>query len=285
VFLGSGLGEESERLNQAFVDLLGGIAVLAQLPIPGTAYSRALKGTAYLRNWLAQNVDVRKHSEAGDIFTSLVHLAEDPANEMSVEDIVSHTLLIWFAAHDTTTSSLCSIMSMLGQHPEWQEQVRRELLALDEGGLGFDACGELDVTDRVFRETLRHIPPVTMVPRRSIDAFEYRGFEIPANTAVAVMVDYIHHSEQYWSNPHQFDPDRFLPGRAEHKNHPFQWIPFGGGAHKCLGFKFADMQVKVFLYHLLRNYRIETLRGPDAGTRYVPIPLPSDRLPLKLLPL
>ncbi|NNL11474.1 MAG: cytochrome P450 [Pseudomonadales bacterium] len=285
VFLGSELGRESDKLNQSFVDMLGGIAVILQLRIPGTAYNRAVQGTQYLRNWLARSVGARKQSDSQDIFTSLCHLAEDPANELSVEDIVSHTLLIWFAAHDTTTSSLCSMMTMLGEHPEWQEEVRRELLALDDGGIGFDQTADLDITDRVFRETLRQIPPVLMIPRRAIDAFEYRGFQIPANSAVAVLVDHIHHSEQYWSNPGEFDPDRWLPQRAEHKKHPFQWIPFGGGAHKCLGFKFADMQVKVFLYHLLRNYRIETLREPGAGTRYVPIPLPNDQLPVRLLPL
>ncbi|MGB5325391.1 MAG: cytochrome P450 [Pseudomonadales bacterium] len=285
VFLGSSLGDESGRLNQAFIDLLGGITVIFRLRIPGSAFARAMEGTAYLRTWLASHVEERKQSEAEDIFTSLCHLSADPDNELTVDDIVAHTLLIWFAAHDTTTSSLCSIMATLGEHPEWQETVRTELLALADGGIGFDQTGELDVTDRVFRETLRCTPPVMMVPRRAIDAFEYRGMHFPANTAIGVLIDRIHHSEQYWSNPDHFDPDRFLPERAEHKKHPFQWIPFGGGAHKCLGFKFADMQVKVFLYHLLRNYRIETNRGAESSTRYLPIPLPDDQLPLTLHPL
>lgn len=285
VFLGSDLGEESERLNRAFVDLVGGVAVIFRTQIPGTNFDRAIKGTALLRSWLASQVEARKNSEAEDIFTSLCHLSEDPENQLDVEDIISHTLLIWFAAHDTTTSSLCSIMAMLGEHPEWQEEVRRELLALGDGGIDFATTGELDVTDRVFRETLRHVPPVMMVPRRAIEEFEYGGMRIPANAAVAVLIDHIHHSEDYWSNPMSFDPDRFSPERAEHKRHPFQWIPFGGGAHKCLGFKFADMQVKVFLYHLLRNYRVETQRVAGKGTRYVPIPLPRDRLPLTLRPL
>src|SRR5262249_23641500 len=67
--------------------------------------------------------------------------------------------------------------------------------------------------------------------------------------------------EQWWTHPDAFDPERFSPARAEHKRHPFAWIPFGGGAHMCLGLHFAEMQVKAVLHPLLRACRIGVAPG------------------------
>ncbi|MDG2080065.1 MAG: cytochrome P450 [Pseudomonadales bacterium] len=282
VFLGAELGEESKKLNQAFVDLIGGIVIFIHKRIPGTKFDRAMRGSEYLKNWLHERIDERRNSSATDIFTSLCHLADDPENGMSAEDVVGHTLLILFAAHDTTTSTLSTMMAVMAEHPQWQEAVREEMLAVEGDSLSFQQVAALPVTDRVFRETLRCFPAVFMIPRRSIRAFEYQGHKIPANTLIHVGVDQIHRSEKYWSKPDQFDPDRWLPERAENKGHPFQWIPFGGGAHKCLGFKFADMQVKIFLFHLLRNYKIEAKKGKKFSVDLLPIPLPSDKLPVTM---
>jgi len=176
------------------------------------------------------------------------------------------------------------MMTMLCEHPQWQQAMRAELQAIDSETLSFAQVAELDICDRVFRETLRLFPAVYLIPRRSINAFEFKGQKIPANTLIHIPVDHIHRSSQYWTEPDKFDPDRWLPERAEHRGHPFQWFPFGGGAHKCLGFKFADMQVKIFLFHLLRNYEVKA-SGPGENKfaiNTLPMPLPAGQLPVKI---
>ena len=79
-----------------------------------------------------------------------------------------------------------------------------------------------------------------------------------------------------------FDPDRFAPERAEHKRNSHQWIPFGGGAHKCIGLNFAEIQVKLFLYHLLKNYRVGIPKGYEMKCRQVPLNFPVDDLNVTL---
>ena len=88
--------------------------------------------------------------------------------------------------------------------------------------------------------------------------------------------------EAWWSNPHAFDPDRFV--RQEHKQHSFLWAPFGGGAHKCIGLHFADMLYKCVLARVLLKYRFSFAK-PDQypGTiQHFPFAKPRDNLPLVL---
>ena len=70
--------------------------------------------------------------------------------------------------------------------------------------------------------------------------------------------------EEYWNKPNEFDPDRFGPQRAEHKTHFFQYIPFGGGPHKCAGNAFALMQLKSIFAALLPRYEFELVDVPES---------------------
>jgi cytochrome P450 len=77
---------------------------------------------------------------------------------------------------------------------------------------------------------------------------------------------------------------RFTPEqvRARHK---YAWVPFGGGAHMCLGLHFAYMQVKILLAQLLQRYRIEVEAGYNPDWQDWPIPQPKDGLKVKFKPL
>jgi sterol 14-demethylase len=55
-------------------------------------------------------------------------------------------------------------------------------------------------------------------------------------------------------DPECFDPDRFAPPREEDAKHPWAYVPFGGGRHRCLGANFAMMQQKAIFSVLLRQF-------------------------------
>jgi cytochrome P450 len=97
---------------------------------------------------------------------------------------------------------------------------------------------------------------------------------------VGINIHWTHHSEEYWDNPHSFDPMRFTPDKVKAR-HKYAWVPFGGGAHMCLGLHFAYMQIKVLMAQLLQQYRIEpTSGGADYKPEWQawPIPQPKDGL-------
>ena len=148
--------------------------------------------------------------------------------------------------------------------------------------LTHDELDNMADTALVIQEALRMYPPLVMMPRYALREFEFNGHRIPANTACVISPLFTHYMEEYWSNPCKFDPERFSPGRAEDKKHFFQYIPFGGGAHKCLGLHFAQVQGKIFLYHFLRRYRVAKEAGQRFKYNNVPLTFPTNGLPLKI---
>ncbi|HKY91893.1 MAG TPA: cytochrome P450, partial [Nevskiaceae bacterium] len=145
----------------------------------------------------------------------------------------------------------------------------------------YEDLDRLEPIEWVLRESLRLYPPLTIIMRRAIDDFEIHGYRIPAKTAVGLFPVLTGRLEQWWSSPDAFDPERFSPARAEHKRHPFAWVPFGGGAHMCLGLHFAEMQVKAVLHPLLRSCRIGVAPGYTMPYQLAPIARPKDGLPIR----
>lgn len=52
-----------------------------------------------------------------------------------------------------------------------------------------------------------------------------------------------------FTNPEEFDPERYAPGREEDKAQPFSHTTFGGGRHGCMGETFAYLQVPTEVVH------------------------------------
>lgn len=94
-----------------------------------------------------------------------------------------------------------------------------------------------------------------------------------------------HQMPEWWSDPQRFDPDRFAPGRAEQERHPYPFVPFGGGAHVCIGYRFAELQIRAILHQLVRRYRWSIAPGYVMPERQAPIAKPRDGLPLRLVRL
>lgn len=281
IFLGAELGEESDLLNKAFIDLIQGIIAIFRVNLPGFAWHQSQRGKRVLTTWLNEQFESRLTSNKTDFFTSLCKASQDPEHAMSKQEVIEHTLLLLFAAHDTTTSTLSAMFSLLSKHPQWQDKLREECQSLSGDSLEFADMAKLPQCEVVFKETLRLYPPIYMIPRRSIRAFEYGGYTIPANTEVNLHPALIHRNPAYWNNPDEFHPERWFD-EAEYKKHPYQWIPFGAGAHKCLGFRFAEMQSKIFMFHFFRHYQMTTDPERKHQMELLPVPVPKDELPMEI---
>jgi cytochrome P450 len=188
------------------------------------------------------------------------------------------------AAHDTITSSATSLVMLLARNPEWQERLREEVAALDTALPLTEQLDRLVLTEYAFKESLRMMPPVPSIPRRALKDFSFGGYDIPAGTNVGVGITYTHRMAEHWPDPDRFDPLRFTP-EASKGRHRFAWVPFGGGAHMCIGLHFATMQMRLLIAHLLTRYRIEAAAGSGDAWQVFPIPRPKDGLPVTFVPL
>jgi cytochrome P450 len=279
-FLGMELGDEAARVNTAFVDEVQASVAPIRRPWPGTLMRRGVAGRKYLIDLFEREVPKRRGAGGQDFFSHFCRATDEAGQPLSAAAIADHMNFLMMAAHDTITSSATSLLMMLGRNPEWQERLAAEVATLDgEYPAGLDQLVE---TEWAFKEALRMVPPVPSLPRRALREFEFGGYTIPAGSQVGISVGSTHYDPEHWPDPERFDPLRFTP-EASRGRHRFAWVPFGGGAHMCIGLHFATMQIRLLVAHLLKEHRIAL--EPDAGEKWqwFPIPRPKDGLPLRLV--
>jgi cytochrome P450 len=283
-FLGVPWGPEAREINRAFMDMVLAAVSVVRKPLPFTQMRRGVKGRAYMSAYFGREIPKRRGKQADDIFTQIVNAEDENGKLLTDQEIIDHMNFLMMAAHDTLTSSLSSLVYYLGKNPDWQEKLREEVdgVAARHGGrLTYDALSELELCEMAFKEALRLVPPVPMIPRRALRDFEFMGYRIPAGAGVGVNPMYTHMMPEHWPEPERFDPLRFTTQMSANR-HKYAWVPFGGGAHMCLGLHFAYMQAKAFLFRLLSERRIELPEGYVAEFAMVPIPRPKDGLPVRL---
>ena len=287
-FMGLPLGPESSRINQAFVDMVAASIGVVRKPLPFTKMGRGVAGRKFLVAYFTAEA-LRRRAEGGgqDMFSQFATATREDGSLLPVDQVVDHMIFLMMAAHDTITSSATALVWQLAQHPQWQEQLRAEILAVTGGAgrpLGYDDLGKLELTEMAFKESLRLIPPVPSLPRRALREFTFQGFRIPAGTGVGINPATVHMMEEFWPDPYKFDPLRFTPEQAAGR-HKYAWVPFGGGAHMCLGLHFAYMQIKLLMAQILSRYQIEIAPGYAPEWQPWPIPKPKDGLKVTFKPL
>ena len=151
------------------------------------------------------------------------------------------------------------------------DQAKQVKLAI----LDIDGVGRLDYLGLVIKETLRLYPPIHVGNRRADEDLALCGYRIPAGTRVMYSIYLSHRDPDHWSEPEKFDPDRFRH-EAEEDRPPFTYVPFGGGPRNCIGAAFAQVESKVVLARLLREWDLELLNGkqihPHMGATLEPRP-------------
>ncbi|AXK43367.1 cytochrome P450 [Erythrobacter aureus] len=288
-FIGIPWGPEADRINRAFIDMVQASVAPVRRPLPFTQMKKGVDGRAFLVDYFTKETRRRRAEGGGqDMFSQFATAEYEDGSLMPVDEVVDHMNFLMMAAHDTITSSATSLLWLLAKHPEWQDKLRAEVESVTGGvdadgrvrDLAYEDLGKLELTEMAFKEALRFIPPVPSMPRRALRDFEYGGYRIPAGTPVGINIHWTHHSEDYWDEPEKFDPMRFTPEKVKAR-HKYAWVPFGGGAHMCLGLHFAYMQVKILMAQLLPRYRVE-LVGGDPEWQAWPIPKPKDGLKIAL---
>jgi hypothetical protein len=172
-FLGGELGPEVEAVKRAFVAMVAASISVIRAPLPGTRFSRGVRGRALLADYFNRQIPLRRERGGGDLFSQLCRATWEDGTLLSNADIVGHMNFLMMAAHDTLTSSLTSFIDRLAANPDWQEKLRAEHrglgLAPDEP-LPYDRLDELALTEMAFKEALRLMPPVPSIPRRALRA-------------------------------------------------------------------------------------------------------------------
>lgn len=283
VFFGLDFSKDLEKINKAIIEVVKASTVVLPYAIPFSTYWYGLRARKTLEKYFHALILEKRKNPSKDMLGALCMAKNEEGEQLSNKEIVDHLIFILMASHDTTASTMSSLFYELAVNPAWQEKLRAESQSFyAQYELTYQNLDHLTWMDLAIKETLRMHPPLILIPRFTTQDMEYNGIKIPAHTRIMVYLNQTHYSNEIWENPESFHPERFSENVSEHKKCPHAYMPFGGGKHFCLGFGFAEMQMKMVMSKILTHYRWELIPGYKAGYKPVPIQEPLKGLPVKI---
>lgn len=282
VFMGGRGKSESDAINEAFVATVRAASSIVRVPLPGTRFRAGVRGRRLLEDYFARHLPDARGGDTDDLFAALCQASTPEGERFSDDDVINHMIFLMMAAHDTSTITTTAVAYFLAKHPEWQEAAAAEADAIGDGLPDIEALDRMEVIDLVLKESLRLLAPVPLVMRKTVRDAAIDGYHIPADTMCAVTPAVNHFDRAIWRDPDRFDPSRFDEPRREDQAHRFGWVPFGGGAHKCIGMQFGTLEVKAILHRMLRTYTWTVPSGYDIRWDTTSLTIPVDGLPLNL---
>jgi cytochrome P450 len=290
IFMGHEPGSDHDlvtRIKRAYETTTRAGGAIIRTPVPPFKWWRGLQARKVLEDYFVERVKEKRGTDGTDMLTVLCQIADEDGNSFSDTDIVNHMIFLMMAAHDTSSSTMTTMAYHLAANPEWQDKLREEGDRLiGDGPLDFDTLDKLEMFDLVIKESLRMMTPLPFNVRRAVRDTSIQGHFVAAGTNICLWPGMNHLLPELWTDPEKFDPERFAEPRSEHKRHRYAFTPFGGGAHKCIGLVFGQLEIKAVMHRVLQNYRLEL---PHPGYKpkydYAGMPIPLDGMNIVLRPV
>ena len=217
---------------------------------------------------LMEYIKARRQQEPGnDLLQTLMDARYSDGEGMSDELVLSESMQLLVAGHETSSNGLSWLLYLLSSRPDCLERVRQEFDSiLGDAPLSFGDVPRFEFTTQVIQEGLRLYPPFWMIDREAVADDRVGDIAIPAGSTVIVYVYGAHHAPGYWESPENFDPERFIKG-SEKLRTPFTYLPFGGGPRVCIGNHYAMLQILMILSELIRKYDFQLIPGQTIEAR------------------
>jgi cytochrome P450 len=278
--LAPSVGKALENLMRAMpLMFLPKIDWLADKPVPGFGW---------LRRSIAHLVDVAQRgattSEA-ELVRSLRTAVED-LPQLSDDDVRDELLTLLMAGHETTAVTLSWLWWLLDLHPEVGELMSQEIVeVIGDRDPTFDDVERLPYTQAVVAETLRLRPAAWINEREVTGDLELGPFRPARGDLILIPSWVVQRDARWWSEPLEFRPQRWLTaeGRYDEKT-PGQprgaYLPFGAGAHACIGQSFAWTEAVLALAVLVPRWRPSLAPDAKIGIRASVTLRPAHGMPM-----
>ncbi|KEG15471.1 cytochrome p450-like protein [Trypanosoma grayi] len=295
VFLGEHLHNREEFTRNYNTITVGFLS--APIYFPGTALYKAVHARKKAMGELQAAVSRSKArmSQPGaeahcllDFWTATVLETVKSCEEEGVEPpaytsdhAMADTMLDFlFASQDASTASLAMITATMADRPDILERVRKEQdkLCAGDAPLTYDLVQEMTFTRQCVLEQLRLFPPAPMVPMKAHSDFTIDDkFTVPKGSLIIPSL--VGSCREGFTKPDVYDPDRMGPERQEDRKFAKQFIPFGVGPHRCVGYNYAINHLTVYLALISRCTEwVRTRTANSDKVLYLPTLYPHDCL-------
>ncbi|RDY07019.1 hypothetical protein CR513_08912 [Mucuna pruriens] len=284
--------EQVAKLAEPFNYVAAGILSMP-IDLPGTMFNRAIKASKFIREEMLMKVIKQRKvdlangtaTETQDIMSHMLSYCDEDGKYMSERDIADKILGMLIGGHDTASSACTFIVKYLAELPPniYQNVYQEQMAIANSKGpgelLNWDDIQKMKYSWNVACEVMRLSPPLQGAFREAMNDFIFNGFSIPKGWKLYWSASSTHRNPEYFEEPEKFDPSRF-EGKGPA---PFTYVPFGGGPRMCPGKEYARMEILVFMHHLVKRFKWETLI-PNGKIVFNPMPIPDKGLPVRLIP-
>ncbi len=188
--------------------------------------------------------------EREDILAMMVLARNEDGVGLGDRQLHSELVTLILAGHETTATAIAWGLELLTHNPQTMDRAR---------------AGDEAYLDALVKEILRLRAPAPIAAGRYLlEPFPIGTWTIPAGVPLIVDGYGIHHDPDIYPEPHSFRPERFL----DHQPDAYSFVPFGGGAHRCVGATLAQLEIKIVLREILARFDL----GPVSSREARPVP-------------
>jgi cytochrome P450 len=181
-------------------------------------------------------------SDREDILAMLINVRDEEGRALTDDDLRNDLLTLIAAGHETTAAAIAWGAALLAQDAAVRERASAAAREGDDAYL-----------NALVKEVLRIRPPTPVAAGRVLEEpFPIGPHLVPAGTPILIDAWGVHHDPALHPDPETFWPERFLDEAPE----PYTWLPFGGGAHRCIGAALAELEIKIALTTILTMVEI-----------------------------
>jgi cytochrome P450 family 9 len=192
---------------------------------------------------------------------------KEPGKELTIMNMTSQAFIFFVAGFETSSTLMSFAAHEIAINPNVEEKLQNEIdkvLENTNGQPSYEAINEMKYLSSVINETLRMYPPQSMTDRLCV-----RDFELPATLpdakpyivkkGIPIWIPFhgLHHDPKYFPEPDKFKPERFLDEDKRDECNLNAYYPFGLGPRMCIGNRFALLETKILLFHLLARCHLK----------------------------
>ncbi|KAH8254076.1 hypothetical protein KR032_008330 [Drosophila birchii] len=184
----------------------------------------------------------------------------DVVKGLTIDEVLAQCFVFFIAGSDPSSATIQYALYELAKNPHIQDKVRsevEEVLERYDQELSFESINDLKYLSMVVDETSRLYPIASHLIRKSRTRYTvpgYPNFVIEAGQMIFIPSSAIHHNPVIYPDPYEFRPERFSSEESA-KRSSIAWIPFGDGPRNCIGMRFGQMQIRIGLAMLIKNFK------------------------------
>jgi cytochrome P450 len=186
---------------------------------------------------LAAEIEERRAGGRNGVDAIGCMLRADPP--LPTDQMLDELITLLMPAHESGPAGLTWVLDRLSREPQFVEH--------------FVAAGDDDARKDAFvREALRLRPAVHSIMRRLIMPMQVAGHQLPPGVIATIPTVLVHRNAESFPQPDAFLPERSLTAAAADA----AYVPFGGGARRCLGEPLTLTAINSVLPTILRRLRL-----------------------------